>query len=47
MVFCRQQKEQTLDMVGLFNAKTKNMACDIFRYDFQSCGRTMEQKSKL
>ncbi len=32
---------------GLFNAKTKNMAWDIFRHDFQSCGRTMERKSLL
>ncbi|OQY44738.1 MAG: hypothetical protein B6242_11995 [Anaerolineaceae bacterium 4572_78] len=33
--------------LGLFNAKTKNMAWDIFRHDFQSCGRTMERKSLL
>jgi len=32
---------------GLFNAKTTNIAWDIFRHDFQSCGRTMERKSLL
>ena len=28
----------------VFNAKTKNMAWDIFRHDFQSRGRTIEHQ---
>ncbi|OQY48457.1 MAG: hypothetical protein B6242_02420 [Anaerolineaceae bacterium 4572_78] len=31
----------------MFNAKTKNMAWDIFRHDFQSHGRIMERNNLL